>query len=340
MPELAYPLALFLLLPCLLGFWFVYRRSRKRAMLFSGAPYSSASSSLRLLVAQAMPALFILGLILGVLALSRPRTVFSKSKRTVDAVGMMMVMDVSGSMEALDMSTQLPTGKWDFKSRLEAVKETFRQFVTDRPDDLIGLITFGGYVSTRAPLTADHNVVLTVLDAVEVPTSGDSEETLTAIGDALVTAAARLEKAELTTRIIVLLSDGVSNTGIIKPKEAITAAKELGLRVYTIGVGSSGRAPFWMRDVFGNKTIGYAEVDLDEALLKEIASETGAQYFNVRDPKGLAEAVKEINQLEKTTVTTDVVYRYNELYMWFLAPALLIMLFAALINMTITGRLI
>jgi Ca-activated chloride channel family protein len=340
MPELAYPLALLLLLPCLIGLWFVYRRSRKRAMLFSGAPYATASTSWRLVFAQVIPALFVIGLMLGVVALARPRTVFSKSKRTVDAVGMMMVMDVSGSMEALDMSTKSPTGNWNYKSRLEAVKETFQQFVTDRPDDLIGLVTFGGYASTRAPLTVDHNIVLTVLEAVEVPHSKDSEETLTAIGDALVTAAARLEKAELKTRIIVLLSDGVSNTGIIKPEEAMLAAKELGLRVYTIGVGSSGRAPFWMRDIFGKKTIGYAEVDLDEKLLKKIASETGARYFNVRDPKGLAKAVEEINKLEKTTVTTDVVYRYNELFLWWLAPSLLIMLFAAIINMTRTGRLI
>jgi len=243
-------------------------------------------------------------------------------------------------MEALDMSTRSPTGKWNYRSRLDAVKETFRQFITDRPDDLIGLITFGGYASTRAPLTADHNVLLKVLEAVEIPHSQDSEETLTAIGDALATAAGRIEKAELKTRIIVLLSDGVSNTGIIKPEESIKAAKQLGLRVYTIGVGSTGSAPFWARDIFGNKSIGYAEVALDEALLKKIAADTGARYFNVLNPEGLTEAVKEINELEKTTVTTDIIYRYNELFMWFLIPSLFIMFLSLLVNMIITGRLI
>jgi Ca-activated chloride channel family protein len=340
MPELTYPLFLFLLLPCFVALWFTYRRSRKRALLFSGAPYTQGGLTWRLMLARIIPAFFILGLMLGVIALSRPRTVFSKSKRTVDAVGMMMVVDVSGSMEALDMSTKSSTGKWNFKTRLETVKDTFKDFITERPDDLIGLITFGGYASTRAPLTADHNVVLKVLEAVEVPHSEDSEETLTAIGDALATAAARLEKAELKTRIMVLLSDGVSNTGIIKPEEATVAAKQLGLRVYTIGVGSSGQAPFWMRDLFGKKTIGYAQVDLDEELLKKIASETDARYFNVRNTDGLMDAVKEINKLEKTTVTTDVIYRYNELFMWFLSPSLLILALSLLLNVTITGRLI
>lgn len=340
MPELAYPLMLLLLVPCLAALWFVYRRSRNQALLFSGAPYTSGTISWRLVMARITPALLIIGIMLAVIAASRPRTVFSKSRRTVDAVGMMMVVDVSGSMEALDMSTQSPTGKWNYTTRLEAVKETFRDFLNERPEDLIGLVTFGGYASTRAPLTSDHEVVLKVLEGVQVPNTGDSEETLTAIGDALATASARLQKTELKSRIIVLLSDGVSNTGIIKPEEAAAAAKKLGLRVYTIGVGSSGRAPFWMRDMFGKKTIGYAEVDLDEKLLKEIASETGAQYFNVRDPEGLKNAVEEINKLEKTTVTTDVIYRYNELFAWFLIPALLFMILSATANIIITGRLI
>jgi Ca-activated chloride channel family protein len=338
MPELAFPLALLLLAPCLAAFWFVYRRSRKKAMLFSGAPYATSRLSWRLAAARTAPAVFIIGLMLGTIAASRPRTVFSKSKRTVDAVGMMMVVDVSGSMEALDMSTQNAAGSWNYRSRLDAVKETFREFINRRPEDLIGLITFGGFASTRAPLTADHNVVLKVLEAVEVPHSENAEETLTAVGDALATASARLEQAELTSRIIVLLSDGVSNTGVIKPQDAVKAAKKLGLRVYTIGVGSSGRAPFWMRDIFGRKTIGYAEVDLDEALLRNIASETGGRYFNVRDPEGLKKAVEEINDLEKTTVTTDVIYRYNELFMWFLIPAAVLILAASLVNILITGR--
>lgn len=338
MPEIAYPLALLLLLPCIAALWFIYRRSTKKALLFSGAPYARSGASLRLIIARVVPTLFVLGLMLSVAALSRPRTVFSKSKRTVDAVGLMMVVDVSGSMEALDMSTKTVAGKWNFRSRLDAVKDAFRDFIVQRPDDLIGLITFGGYASTRAPLTADHDVLTKVLEAVEVPHSDDSEETLTAIGDALATASARLERAELKSRVMVLLSDGVSNTGIIKPEEAVKAAKQLGLRVYTIGVGSTGRAPFWMRDVFGRKTIGYADVDLDEKLLKSIASETGARYFNVRDQKGLEEAVAEINKLEKTTVTTDVVYRYNELFMWLLVPAVALIFISSLVNILITGR--
>lgn len=340
MPELANPLALLLLIPCIAGAWHVYRKRRSHALLFSGTRYIPLAVSWRIMLARVLPALFIAGVCLAVIALSRPRTVFSKSKRTVDAVGMMMVVDVSGSMEALDMSTQSNTGQWNYKTRLQAVKETFRSFVTERPDDLIGLVTFGGYASTRAPLTADHEVVLKVLDAVEIPHSNDSEETLTAIGDALATASARLERAELKSRIIVLLSDGVSNTGVIKPEDAIKAAKQLGLKVYTIGVGSSGRAPFWTRDVFGRKTIAYGDVDLDETLLRRIAAETGAEYFNVRDPEGLSKAVEDINTLEKTTVSTDIIFRYNELYLWFLTPAVAMLLTALILNVSLSGRLL
>jgi Ca-activated chloride channel family protein len=161
----------------------------------------------------------------------------------------------------------------------------------------------------------------------------NQEELLTAIGDALATACARLEKMEIKSKVIVLLSDGESNTGIIKPDDAIKAAKALGVKVYTIGVGSNGRAPFLTQDIFGRKAIQYAEVRIDEDLLRRIAETTKGQYFNVRDPKGLAKALAEIDKLEKTAVNRKNYNQYNEWYLHFLAPGLILLIMAISLNM-------
>jgi len=250
-------------------------------------------------------------------------------------------------MEALDMSDIAGNMIVKERTRLQAVKETFADFIAKRPDDLIGLVTFGGYTATRAPLTADHNALLHVLKGVEVPKpyqdkNGqivNQEEMLTAIGDALATGCARLEKAVPKSKIMVLLTDGDSNTGLIKPEAAAETAKKMGVRVYTIGVGSNSQAPFKMRDMFGRETIQYAEVTMNEDLLRRIAGVTGGQYFNVRDPKGLQRAMDDINRLEKTAVERNVYHQYNELFLWFLIPGVLLIGAATGLNMLVSGRI-
>jgi len=284
---------------------------------------------------------------LAIIALARPQTVFSRTRHSVDVIAIQMVVDVSGSMEALDMSIRTPAGV-KYRTRLDAVKETFARFVEERPDDLIGLVTFGGYATTRCPLTTDHSALLHVLKGVQIPKPAqdkdgrviNQEELLTAIGDALATACARMEHAEPKSKIIVLLSDGESNTGIIKPGEALEAAKKLDIKAYTIGVGSSDRAPFRGRDIFGRETIQYAHVSLDEKLLRKIADRTGGQYFNVRDPNGLKRAMDDINALEKTRVERDVYNQYNELFLWFLAPAVGLIVLATSFNMLVTRKIV
>lgn len=234
------------------------------------------------------------------------------------------------------------------RTRLDAVKETFADFIGRRPDDLIGLVTFGGFASTRAPLTADHNALLHTLKGVEIsrPVQDktgqvvNQEEMLTAIGDALATACARLEKAEPKSKIIVLLSDGESNTGVIKPEQAIKMAEKMKIKVYTIGVGSTGEAPFPTRDMFGREVVQYARVSLDEELLERIASETRGRYFNVRDPKGLDRAMESINRLEKTAVERDVYSQYNELFLWLLCPALALLAAGTGLNMAVARRIV
>lgn len=289
------------------------------------------------------PLLFLVGAGLLIIALARPQTIFSKTAHQTDAIAIQMVVDVSGSMDALDFSTHDTT-----RTRLDVVKETFAQFIEKRADDLIGLVTFGGYANSRVPLTIDHSALLHVLKGVQIPKPSldangqvaNQEEILTAIGDALTTACARLEKAEIKSKLIVLLSDGESNTGLIKPDEAIKAAKALGIKVYTIGVGSNGRAPFMVRDPFGRNVIQYAEVRIDEDLLRRIASTTGGQYFNVKDPKGLSRALSEINKLEKTNIRKEIYNQYTELFPRYLWIGVFLLALATSLNMMVRREII
>jgi Ca-activated chloride channel family protein len=236
-------------------------------------------------------------------------------------------------MEALDFSTQTA-----MKTRLDVVKETFTDFIRQRPDDLIGLVAFAGYPSTRAPLTPDHQALAKVLEAVEVPRAiigrdgqvANPDEMLTAIGDALATACARMEKVEMKSRIIVLLSDGESNFGIIKPLDAVKAAKKLGIRVYSIGIGSTGPAPVKARDMAGREVIAQAMFTLDETLLRQVADITGGRYYNVREPKALKQALAEIDKLEKTRVSSEVFTQADERFPRFLVPGLILMALGAL----------
>lgn len=335
--RFASPYYFFLLIPVALAFWVVYARRITQAVVFAPTRrLPPARQSLRKLMRFFLPALYLIGLILTITALARPQTVFSKTSVKANAIAIQMVVDVSGSMQALDFSTSDKS-----ITRLDIVKETFARFIERRTDDLIGLVTFGGFATCRVPLTIDHGVLLHSLKGVETPRPAldsqgnvaNQEELLTAIGDALATACARLEKMEIKSKVIVLLSDGESNTGIIKPDDAIKAAKALGVKAYTIGVGSNGRAPFLVQDVFGHEAIQYAEVRIDEDLLRRIAETTKGQYFNVRDPKGLAKALTEIDKLEKTAVNREIYNQYNEWYLHFLAPGLVLLIMAASLNM-------
>ena len=223
------------------------------------------------------------------------------------------------------------------------MKDTFAQFVQQRPDDLIGLIAFGGFASTRVPLTGDHNALLQSLKGVDIPKETydangqvlNGEEMMTAIGDALATACARLPGAEVKSKIVVLLTNGDSNAGIVQPPEAMKAARALGVKVYTIGVGSTGRAPFMARDVFGRSVIGYAEVTMDEELLRQIAKTTRGLYFNVRNPQGLQDAMKHIAELERTKINRETLEQYNELFPWFLIPGAVLIVLGACANIAL-----
>ena len=356
--SFAWPYSFLLFLPLALAAWRMLRRGRRSGIRFSAVPRLPAKTAgWRARAANLSPFIFLLGGAALVVAAARPRESLSQGRRNVDAIAIAMTVDVSGSMEIIDITqreaerirTQSDAER--LPTRLDVVKKTFAKFVEARPDDLIGLVTFGGFASSRAPLTADHETLLQVLKGVEVPSSGvdprtgqpiDGEETMTAIGDGLATAPARLKNAELKSKIVILLSDGQSNTGAVEPDAAADAAAKMGVKVYTIGVGGhSGIALARMRDMFGRTQIRQVQNDgFDEAQLKSIAKKTGGRYFGVRDEKGLKAALEEIDQLEKTTLDRTVYQRWREYFAPFLMLGTILVFLAVSLQMSASRRLV
>ena len=344
--NFAYPWCALLALPLAFAAWRLFRRSRQRGVSFSALGRLPAKRpGLRAALAAISPWVLSAAFALLVFASMRPRTPLARETRSVDAIAIAMAVDVSGSMEALDLT---PKGTRDYKTRLDVVKEMFAKFVEARPDDLIGLVTFGGYASSRAPLTADHEALLHVLKGVEIPTTAydangrpiDPDEQMTAIGDGLAMALARLKNAEPKSKIAILLSDGVSNAGVVEPDQAAAAAEKLGVRVYTIGVGThSRRTPFRAKDMFGRTQIAYADVSFDESQLKSIASKTHARYFAVNDAAGLKAALEEIDSLEKTPLDRTVYQRWQEYFAPFLLAGVILLLVAVSLQMAASRRL-
>lgn len=344
----ATPLAFLLLLPLALAAYRLLRRG-----LSGGIRYSALSripvnaSGWRAKIAALTPYMLLAGLALLIVAAARPRTPLAHESRSVDAIAIAMTVDVSGSMDALDLT---PPGEKFSRdtTRLAVVKKLFAEFVEKRPDDLIGLVTFGGYASTRSPLTADHEALLNVLKGVQIPSvaldaNGNAiagDEQMTAIGDGLATAIARLKNAELKSKIVILLSDGVSNTGAVEPDEAAKAAAKLGIKVYAIGVGTRAkRTPIIGRDIFGRTGVQYADMTFDERQLKSIAETTGGKYFPVNDRDALKNALDEISTLETTKLEADSYGRWDEHFAGFLLAGVLLVLSALSLSMSATRRL-
>jgi Ca-activated chloride channel family protein len=346
--RFATPLAFLLLVPWALAAWRLFRRGAPAAILFAPMHRLPArAAGWRVALARLAPSLFLAGTLLLIIAAARPQTHLSRTQRNIRAIAIEMVVDVSGSMQALDLSEKSAVG-YNYKTRLDVVKEAFAAFIQQRPDDLIGLVTFGGYAATRCPLTADHEALLHVLKGVEIPRERtdsqgrpvDQEEMLTAVGDALATAVARVANAEPKTRIVVLLTDGDSNTGVITPEQALEAAKKTGIQLYTIGVGSSGQAPFRVRDAFGRDAIAYGNVSFNPDLLKQMATQSGGKYFNVSDHDGMPQAMEAINQLVTTPIARNIYAQYNEHYLWYLLSGALLTMLALTMQMQASRRLL
>lgn len=342
------PQWMLLWIPLVLVAVLAIRRQRRAAVLYSDAsilgelPVTWALRAKRLL-----PWMRVLGLALVIAALARPQRGREEFRIRTEGIALEMCVDRSGSMQAVDFRLQQ-----EQVNRLAAVKSVFRDFVAGRdplpgrPDDLIGLIAFGGYPDAKCPLTLDHGALLEVLKTVEIPKPVlDSrgrminqplleEEIKTAIGDAVVLAVDRLKDVEAKSKVIILLSDGEQTAGIVDPPEAAETAKTFGIKIYTIGIGRTGWAPVPMEDRFGRTVLRRQRVRLDEATLKRLAETTGGRYFNAQDTETLKNVYAEIDKLEKTLSEGRLYTEYRELYQYAMFPGLGLILLELLLICT------
>ncbi len=250
-----------------------------------------------------------------IVAAARPQSSSSISKSTTEGIDVVVALDISSSMLARDFQPD----------RFTAAKEISSRFMLDRPNDRIGLVVFAGEAYTQSPLTTDHRTLVNLLSQVEMGVINDG----TAIGNGLTTAINRLRNSEAPSKVIVLLTDGENNSGQIDPTTAAELAKEFGIRVYTLGVGTIGTAPYPAYDAWGDIVYQNVEVKIDDELLTNISEMTGGKYFRATDNDKLKEIYTEINSLEKAKVEVENSVRYTEHFSTFLLWGLLSLLLMA-----------
>ncbi|WP_370098734.1 vWA domain-containing protein [Xanthomarina gelatinilytica] len=315
---------LFLLLPIAI-IWYVFKFNKQTAELkISSLKGFKTGNSFLPKLKHVLFVLRILVLALLITAWARPRTVdVSKKTKTTRGIDIVMAIDVSASMLAKDLRP----------NRLEALKEVAAEFIKERPNDRIGLVEYAGESYTKTPITSDKAIVLRSLESIKYNTIIEGG---TAIGMGLATSVNRLKDSKAKSKIIILLTDGVNNSGFIDPKIASELAVEYGIKTYTIGLGTNGMALTPMAILpNGNFQYGRAQVEIDEELLKEIAKVTGGKYFRATDNEKLAEIYDEINKLEKTEIEEFKYYNYEEKYRPLVLLAGMLLLLELLLRFTI-----
>ncbi|MDB9961652.1 VWA domain-containing protein [Oceanihabitans sp.] len=315
---------LFLLLPFAV-LWYVLKHNKQTAELkISSLKGFKATSSWLPKIRHLLFVLRLVALVLLITAIARPRTVDVSTKtKTTRGIDIVMAIDVSASMLAKDLSP----------NRLEALKNVAAEFITGRPNDRIGLVEYAGESYTKTPITSDKSIVLRALGDIKYNTIIEGG---TAIGMGLATSVNRLKDSKAKSKIIILLTDGVNNSGFIDPKIASELAVEYGIKTYTIGLGTNGMAlsPI-ARMPNGNFQYGRVQVEIDEDLLKEIADATGGKYFRATNNRKLVEIYDEINKLEKTEIEEFKFYNYEEKYRSLVLLAGLLFAFELLLRFTI-----
>ena len=310
-----YLLLLLLVIP-LMAVWYVLRyRKQKPALQFSNISlFKGVHKTFR---QRAYPLLFILRMVaVGalVVALARPQSMLSRQEMKVEGIDIVLAMDVSGSMLAEDFKP----------NRLEAAKKVAAEFIDGRKNDRMGLVVFAGEAFTQVPLTIDHNVLLKQLSTLKDGMMKDG----TALGDGLATAINRIKDSEAKSKVIILLTDGINNQGAVDPQSAAEIAALYNIRLYTIGVGTQGLAPYPFRDQFGRKRYQNVPVELDEKLLTQLAqSTTDGQYFRATNKKSLQQIFKQIDEMEKSKIdVTRYAQTKDEYQGWLVLAAIALLL--------------
>lgn len=315
-------LPLLLLVPAL--WYWRYKRQREHyaEMLFPTLDNFPEEKSLR---TAWQPSLFLLRLaamVCLIIAIARPMTLTEEQKIKAEGIDIMMAMDVSSSMLAKDFEPD----------RLDAAKDVAARFVDKRAHDRIGLVVFSGESYTQCPLTTDRTIVKQFLSQLQCGLIADG----TAIGMGLANAVKRLADSDAKSKVVILLTDGVNNAGYTSPMQAADAAKKLGIRVYTIGVGTKGRAKAPIaRSTNGSYVFGWTEVEIDEPLMQRISEETGGQYFRAVDMESLERVYEQIDQLEKVEIESTSIRHEQERFRPFLLAAFALIALELLLQYTV-----
>ncbi len=313
---------LLLVIP-ILAIWYFFMQKKDSANLKIASTKGFAQQSLLAKLKPILYLLRLLAIILLIVALARPRIVeVSKKTKITRGIDIVMAIDVSASMLAKDLKP----------NRLEALKTVAINFVNKRPNDRIGIVVYAGESYTQTPITSDKSIVKNTISKIKWGQINDG----TAIGMGLGSAVNRLKDSKAKSKVIILLTDGVNNSGFIDPKTATELAKELNIKVYTIGLGTNGTALFPVaKDLFGKLIFRNAPVEIDEKLLQFIAKETEGKYFRATDNKKLESIYNEINKLEKTEIEEFKYYNYQEKYRLFVLLAGFLILLEMLLRFTV-----
>ncbi len=318
--HFAHPILLLLLLLVPVLVWLRYGVMQKQSMQFSNTEaLQGLPKTWRMRLQPLIPLCFALGLVCWVVALARPQRGLSNSRIRTEAVDMILLLDLSESMDTRDFV--------EFNrriSRLEASKDVIKRFLEKRPDDRIGMVGFASLPYAVAPLTLDHGWLVKRMEGLH---TGMLDGRRTAIGDGIASAVNRLRDSEAKSKIIIMLTDGANNWGTLSPDNAATAAEALGVKIYTIGAGGAGAGFMLQRN------------QVDEASLKKIANTTGGQFFRARDLKTLEAVYAQIDQLEKTEIEVESYTRYEETAMGWIIAGIVLLGLEQVLALTKLGRL-
>jgi len=323
-----YPHLLWLLaVPALLVLHYIYSEIKERKphiRVSAATPWKLQNNTVLNIIRHVPFLLRIAALSLMIVAIARPRSSSKVERIDTEGIDIVLAMDVSTSMLARDFSPD----------RISAAKDIAIEFIAQRPTDRMGIVVFAGESYTQCPLTTDRATLINLMKDV----STDILEDGTAIGNGLATAVARIKDSDAKSRVVILLTDGVNNSGEVAPETAADIAKTYGVRVYTIGVGANGEAPYPVITPWGVE-VQKVKVEIDEQLLTNIANLTGGRYFRATDNTKLSEIYSEINKMEKARTTIDSFPIYKELFGGYALAALVCLLLEVLFNLLVMRRL-
>ena len=321
-PEYFYIL---LIIPLMIAWhWFKNNRAKAEIKLSTLLPFASTKKSYRQYLYHSLVVLRIAAIVLLVIALARPQTISSSHDVSIEGIDIVLALDISGSMLAEDFSP----------NRIEAAKDLAVKFIEGRPGDRMGLVVFAGEAFTQVPLTTDHRVLSDMFKKVKTGMIEDG----TAIGDGLATAVARLTESSAVSKVIILLTDGVNNMGVVDPLSAAEIAKLKKIRVYSVGIGTIGTAPYPVQTPFG---IRYQNipVEIDEELLKNISADTHGKYFRATSNTRLKEIYEEIDKLEKSKIDVTRFQNKKDEYFVFILAALGLLVLEIVLRLTVFKKI-